>query len=366
MTKHHGHHFCKKDGAFRIRDSRFNLDWTVGSYGGLGHALFNNTSKEYLSSYPVPVALQVKSGNVGYGTKLLMSAVASKDGETDNVTGDHDLLDEISSFVIGDAQGLFECGVIPVYGASASDADDSTTHTVMRINDEELGIDVKVETSSFLQATAGATNQVVTVEKVYDLNKRKKCTENEFKCLSFVTYEIHSASDTGTPAAEIFITFVKRGCKGGKYFMGLLHGAAALVANVPAGGIYPKPKNSASYKPVAWQKFKILSVPIKCGVGIDTSDLRSKILAKNFFDLEIMQRSLSADATANLTDGAGFILGVYSGAVTVATDTVDGSQSAAAVSATNQIFSYNTAGTRLIASFTGFITDFNTLLASLV
>lgn len=364
MTKHHGYHCCKSEGAFRIRDSRFNLDWTVGSYGGLPQALFNNTAKEYLTSYPVPVALQVKSGNVGYGTKLLMSAVASKDGETDNVTGDHDLLDEISSFVIGDSQGIFECGVIPVYGASASDADDATTHTVMRINDEELGIDVKVETSSFLQATAGATNEIVTVEKVYDLNKRKKCTENEYKCLSFVTYEIHAVNDTGNPAAEIFITFVKN--KRGKYFMGLLHGAAALVANVPAGGIYPKPKSSASYKPVAWQKFKIISVPIKSGVGIDTTDLRGKILSKSFFDLEVMQRSLSADATANLTDGAGFILGVYSGAVTVATDTVDGSQSAAAVSVANQISSYNAAGTRLIAAFTGFLADFNALLASLV
>lgn len=357
-------HFCKKDGAFRIRDPRYNLDWIVGSYGGLSHALFNNVTKEYLSTYPVPVALQVRSGNVGYGAKLLMTAVASKDGETDNPASTHDLLDEISTFIVGDSQGYFECGVIPVYGAGASEADDASTHTVMRINDEELDIDVKIETSSFLQATPGATNQVVTVEKVYDLHKRKEGTENEFKPLKFVTYEIHSVSDTGVPTDEVYLTFVKN--SRGRYFMGLLHGNAALVAAVPAGGIYPKPKSSSNYKPVSWQKFKIVAVPVQGKLGIDTSDLRAKILDKTFLDIEILQRAISADPTVNLVDGTGFILGVYSGAVTVGVDPVDGSQVASAVSTANMVSAYNTAGTRLLAAFSGFITDFNTLLASLV
>lgn len=366
MSENHGYYSCRREGSYRVVDSRFNIDWIIGAYGGIPHANYNNATREYLTNYPVPVALQVKSGNVGYGSKLLMRPVASKDGELDNTTGTHDILDEISTFIVGDPQHLFQEGVIPVYAVSASDADDSSNRTTIRIDDKELDIDVKIETSSFLQGTAGATNQVVTVERVYDLTKKRRHTENEFKCLSFVTYEIHTANDAGTPAAEIFITFIKdhKGPKG-RYFMGVVHGAAALSPGVPAGGIYPKPKSSANYRPVAWKKFKILPVPLKCSVGIDTSDLRGKILDKAFFDMEITQRTLSADPTVDLADGSGMILGVYSGAVTVATDTVDGSQNADAVSSANRIASYNNAGTRLIAGFTGFIADFNTLLATL-
>ena len=110
---------CKKTGAYRIADPRVNLDYMVSTWGGVATGQFNNITQNYLANYPVPLALQETSGNVGFGSKMLITAVADRDGHLSTTPGFADILDEISTFVLGDDQCLFKTGAIPVYAVGS-------------------------------------------------------------------------------------------------------------------------------------------------------------------------------------------------------------------------------------------------------
>lgn len=358
-------HCCyNREGALRVKSKKCDLDIIVETFGGVAKGAYNNKSAEYITSYPVPVALSQSSGNVGYGNNMYLTPYRSKDGLVGS-SGDPSLLDEMRTMVIGDTCDLFEHCPMPLYIVGSSEDDNEYQHTSIRINDDELCIDIKVETSSFLQGTVGATNQVTQVEKVFDLTKRKKGCK-DFKCLKFCTFLLHTVYDVNVPAAHIYITFVKNSC--GKFYIGLLHGAAAAAVDVPAGGIFPKPKCSGNYKAVTWEKYTIVPVPIKCKSAIRSDDLREKVLEAFYESVSVAQTTITPNIDIAI-GGGGVRMVIFESSDTVVIDdttTIAAQTAVENLTTANKIVSYNYASDALITAFVSAITAFNALLASLV
>lgn len=148
---------------------------------------------------------------------------------------------------VSDHKGKFEVGAIPIYYGFANQSSTEDTKTVIRYNDVEMDLDIKIET--FYDRNIDNNKQVAKIHKVYNLKKRNKTT-GKFKPIDFTSFclmtdkESSVKSGPNLSTGEEFTLNLFINSKG-KFYAGVIMSNAGFDNSLQPD-IYPDPRKDST------------------------------------------------------------------------------------------------------------------------
>lgn len=163
---------------------------------------------------------------------------------------------------VSDHKGAFEVGAIPIYYGFANEKSTEDTRTVIRYNDVEMGLDIKIET--YYDRNIPNNKHVAKIHRAYDLKKRNKVT-TKFKEISFVQFALSTDNDSsikergGIAVGNQYTLNLLLNSKG-RFYAGVIMSNGGYN-NTLQPDIYPDPRKDSTR---SYNLFRTLMISFPC------------------------------------------------------------------------------------------------------